>query len=207
MELPLLWARTAAEHRATYLQTYSLAADRIRDAIPKSKRWGVVLDVDETILDDSEFRLERLGLPYDPQAFDAWCARERAVALPGAGAFLRRVRALGGVIALVTNRSQSICEHTRTNLDREGLPFDQVLCKEGTDDKNPRFAALASGVPPSTLPPFTILMWLGDNIEDFPKLRQSELRNARDEAFRRFGADFFVLPNPVYGSWTQNPLH
>ena len=47
------------------------------------------------------------------------------------------------------------------------------------------------------------LMWIGDNIEDFPDLTQ-DIRQLPDSAFARFGRDYIVLPNPMYGSWETN---
>jgi predicted secreted acid phosphatase len=44
---------------------------------------------------------------------------------------------------------------------------------------------------------------VGDNIQDFPKLSQS-LRDEADAAFGAFGTRYFVLPNPMYGSWERN---
>jgi predicted secreted acid phosphatase len=42
--------------------------------------------------------------------------------------------------------------------------------------------------------------FLGDNIRDFPGLGQS-VREQPDQAFAAFGTRFFLLPNPMYGSW------
>lgn len=206
--LPLLWARTAAEHDAAYAQTFASATNRLERLAPRGKRsqWAVVLDVDETILDDSEFRLHRLGIPYDDADFQNWCANEAARALPGARRFLERVHALGGRIALVTNRDERVCEHTRNNLRKEKLPFDEILCRRETSDKNARFDAIQSGQPPSTLPPQRILLWLGDNIEDFPGIRQRQWPGNATTLLPRFGVDYFILPNPVYGSWMSNAL-
>lgn len=49
----------------------------------------------------------------------------------------------------------------------------------------------------------TVLMFVGDNIQDFPLLAQ-DVRKQVDEAFAKFGDSFFVLPNPMYGSWEKN---
>jgi 5'-nucleotidase (lipoprotein e(P4) family) len=206
--LALVWRHTSAEHHAAYLQTYDAAGKALPAAIAKQHRgrWAVILDIDETILDNSRFEIEQLGKQYDQQAFNAWCAREEAKALPGAHAFLTRVHALGGRVVLITNREDAVCEHTRGNLRKQKLAFDEVLCKTVGDDKNPRFTAVAHGQSPSTLPPLTVVMWLGDNIQDFPNLFQDKLRGAGDDAFKEFGRKYFVLPNPVYGSWMKNPL-
>ncbi len=84
----------------------------------------------------------------------------------------------------------------------EKLPFDVMLCKPagGPGDKNPRFEAVARGTTPAGLPPLTIVAFLGDNIFDFPGLSQA-IAQQSDDAFAKFGKEFFVLPNPMYGSW------
>ncbi len=48
------------------------------------------------------------------------------------------------------------------------------------------------------------IAFLGDNIQDFPAMKQS-LRDEPESAFEPFGKRFFVLPNPMYGSWQQTP--
>ena len=55
------------------------------------------------------------------------------------------------------------------------------------------------------LPPLDVLMWVGDNIQDFPRLTQS-IRTAADSAFADFGETYIALPNPMYGSWERNQL-
>jgi predicted secreted acid phosphatase len=47
-------------------------------------------------------------------------------------------------------------------------------------------------------------MYLGDNIRDFPRLDQ-DLRLGPEAGYGEFGSVYFVLPNPMYGSWEDNP--
>ncbi len=49
-----------------------------------------------------------------------------------------------------------------------------------------------------------IVLWVGDNITDFPDLDQT-VRTRPEEAFADFGRRFIVIPNPMYGSWESNP--
>ncbi len=49
-------------------------------------------------------QIEQAGKKHDEELWNAWAKRREATALPGAAAFLTRVRALGGKIAIVTNR-------------------------------------------------------------------------------------------------------
>ena len=84
--------------------------------------------------------------------------------------------------------------------EARGLVYDLMLCRTGPSDKNPRFDAVQSGLLPSTLPPLAVVAFVGDNIQDFPKLSQA-IKGAATTAFTEFGSRFFVIPNPMYGSW------
>ena len=203
------WTRDSAEHRALFLQVYRAATAQVeREAAARAAgTWAVVLDADETVLDNSLYQVERAraGQPFDAASWTAWCARREAVPLPGASAFLSRVRALGGRIAIVTNRAASECPDTEAVFQAHALPYDVMLCKPdaGPSDKNPRFEAVARGTTPAGLPPLDVVVFLGDNVQDFPGQSQA-IRQQGDEAFLPFGARFFVLPNPMYGSWERN---
>jgi 5'-nucleotidase (lipoprotein e(P4) family) len=209
--LGLRWYRASAERRAIYLQAYRAASATVerRAAALAPGSWAVILDADETVLDNSPYEQElaERHASYDEASWRAWVLRQSAAALPGAVAFTARVRALGGRVVIVTNRDDAYCDATRANLQRAGIAADEVLCR--TDPKSgskaPRFEAVATGTAPSTLGPLTVVMWVGDNIQDFPRLTQS-IRTASDSAFADFGETYIVLPNPMYGSWEKNPL-
>jgi 5'-nucleotidase (lipoprotein e(P4) family) len=203
------WARDSAEHRAIFLQVYAAATAHVEREAPKrgAGSWGVVLDADETVIDNSQYQLERerASLPFDGPSWHAWTKRREALAQPGARAFLARVRELGGRIAIVTNRTLSECPDTEAVFQAQQLAFDVVLCKPdgGPSDKNPRFEAVAHGTTAAGLPPLEIIAFLGDNIFDFPGLSQA-IRKEGDAAFAAFGTRFFALPNAMYGSWERN---
>jgi 5'-nucleotidase (lipoprotein e(P4) family) len=200
------WVRDSAEHRALFLQIYRQATERVeREAAKRTPgTWAVVLDADETVVDNSAYALERAEarLPVDAKSWRQWETSLAAVPLPGAAAFLARVHALGGRIAIVTNRPQSVCPDTEAFFRAHNLPFDVMLCKPdaGPRDKNPRFEAVANGTTPAGLPPLDIVAFLGDNIFDFPGLSQAIVKQG-DDPFAQFGVRFFVFPNPMYGSW------
>lgn len=203
------WSRVSAEHRAIYLETYRTASARLVD-LAKGRAagtWGVVLDADETVLDNSEYEIGRIpfGGSFDAKAWTAWVMAARAPALPGAVAFTTGVQKLGGKVVIVTNRDDAECPITRDNLRTAAIPFDLVLCKTTTDDKNPRFDAVQNGGAAPGFSAITVLEWVGDNIRDFPHLSQS-IRDEPDSAFSRFGESFFALPNVMYGSWQSNPF-
>jgi len=203
------WARVSAEHTAIFIETYRAAGDRLESlaAGRTPGSWGVILDADETVLDNSDYELARVpfGGSFDADVWDAWVAEGRASALPGAVTFTHRVRQLGGKVVIVSNRSDKGCPATRANLDRVSIKADLVVCKTDKDDKNPRFDAVQNGTAAPGFPAIAVLEWVGDNIQDFPHLSQA-IRDEPESAFAKFGDTFFALPNPMYGSWQSKPL-
>jgi 5'-nucleotidase (lipoprotein e(P4) family) len=204
------WFRNAAEYQALALQTYRFAEARVRELVVGRERgtWGVILDDDETVVDNSEYqrRLAERGEVYATVTWNAWVREQRAGAVPGARDFLTAVASLGGRVAIVTNRDSEVCPETQANLRALSIPFDVVLCRvQAVSDKNPRFAAVANGTAaPGVLPALEVVLWVGDNIQDFPALTQA-VRLQGDAAFDAFGERYIVLPNPMYGSWESNP--
>jgi 5'-nucleotidase (lipoprotein e(P4) family) len=200
------WTRDSAEYQAALRQVYRQATARI-EAEAKTRAsgtWAVVLDADETVISNLLYQIERarLGLPYTSESWNAWVKRREATPLPGAAAFLTRVRALGGRIAIVTNRLQSECADTEAVFKTHALVYDVMLCRPdgAPSDKNPRFDAVASGGALKASTPLDIVAVVGDNILDFPRLSQA-IRTQGDAVFAEFGVRFFVVPNPMYGSW------
>lgn len=199
--LAIHWVRTSAEYRALCLQTYAAATRAVEASAAgrPARSWTVILDADETVLDNSLYQKERSaqGRGYSVESWDAWVKRREAGDVPGSRAFLEKVRSLGGVVAIVTNRSAAQCDATRANLAQLALPFDVVLCQAGpSSDKQARFGEVAQGR--------EVLAWVGDNIRDFPDGSQA-LRASPEAELARFGSRVFVLPNPMYGSWEKNP--
>jgi 5'-nucleotidase (lipoprotein e(P4) family) len=200
------WVQQSAEFQAALHQVYRLATAAVeRSAASRpAGGWAVVLDADETVISNAVYQLERarLGAGFSAESWNAWVKRREATPLPGAAEFLRRVRALGGRIAIVTNRLQSECDDTASVFAAHALVYDAMLCRpDGSpSDKNPRFEAVAAGRSAAGSTPLEIVAFVGDNILDFPAASQT-LREAPPAAFASFGDRYFVVPNPMYGSW------
>ena len=202
------WVRNSAEYRACLLQAYRLATLGIEWQANDltSGTWAVVLDADETVIDNSGFQkqLASEGAGYSPAAWKAWCLRGEATVLPGALAFMKRVGELGGKLVIITNRTTDVQTVTEENFRREGIPYDLMLCKSGSSEKEARNESVEKGTAAPGFPPLKIVMWVGDNIQDFPKHRQS-IRAGEDIGYSGFGSRYIMLPNPMYGSWERNP--
>jgi 5'-nucleotidase (lipoprotein e(P4) family) len=205
----LHWLRNSAEYRAITIQTYraALEAAARASAGKPAGSWAISVDADETILDNStyEVELQRQGQVHSDAAWKAWVKRGERPAVPGAATFLAGVQKLGGRVAVVTNTVQSLCAEVSANLRAVSLPYDILVCRadDGEDRKEARWKSVANGTAVPGLGPAEILVWVGDNIQDFPDQSQA-LRNMPESAFGDFGVRFFALPNPVYGTWEKN---
>jgi acid phosphatase len=201
------WTRTAAEHRALFVQTYRNAADQLRELVRgRTSGWAVIMDADETVLDNSEYqrRIALRGATFDIDTWNAWVREVAADTLAGAPGFVRLVNQLGGRVVIVTGREEVVCAATRDNLRRFQIEVAAVLCQQpGERGKTARFRAVADGTTPASLPRLDVVMYVGDNIQDFPDMTQ-ELRNAPHNMLDKFGREWFILPNPMYGSWERN---
>jgi 5'-nucleotidase (lipoprotein e(P4) family) len=215
-----LWIQTAAEYRATAWQAYEAAREVLVRAVADSA-WtaaveqegasfaalppAVIVDVDETVLDNAAFqaRVILAGGSFDPEAWAAWVEEAQAPPVPGAPEFLRLADSLGVTPFYVTNRDAPLEAATRRNLEAAGMPVDPrvdtVLSRgeqeEWTSDKTSRREWVAER--------YRVVLLVGDDFNDFVPARLP--RPERDllvERYRdRWGEEWIILPNPNYGSW------
>jgi 5'-nucleotidase (lipoprotein e(P4) family) len=198
------WVADSAEYRAAALQAFALATERVEELAPgrAAGSWAVSLDGDETLIANTQYEIEnaRAGTDYAAESWGRWVARREATAVPGARAFLERVHELGGRIVVVTNRKEAERADTEANLRALELRFDVVLARTDDREKEGRWNAVAAGA--AGIPAAEIVLWVGDNIQDFPDLDQS-LRGRPEAELAGFGRRFILLPNPMYGSWKE----
>jgi 5'-nucleotidase (lipoprotein e(P4) family) len=205
------WVRDSEEYATLTRQIYRVAQRQVaasREALPRGRAWAVVLDVDQTALDNSVYELERRAYaqPHDTVLYSAWAARREAVPVPGVSEFLAAVRRLGGRVAWITNRNESDRENTRANLAAVGLWNDaDRLCllvpSEPAYTKAARRAEVLSGGGRCGFgEPVTVLAYFGDQLGDLPAAGEGDPDAGNDVAF---GARYFLLPNPMYGAWTN----
>jgi len=216
----IAWFRTSVEYRAVTTQAYRLAALMLDRAIADrawtaaheqtgdfaSKPPAVILDVDETVLDNSESQERdiREGAAYTEARWAEWCGERKATPIPGALEFTRAAAAKGVTVFYVTNRDRTLEQATRDNLAKYGFPLDSgrdtVLTKgeqpEWVSDKASRRSVVARD--------FRILLLIGDDFGDFVAGARGTLA-ARQTLERAnaamWGVKWIALPNPMYGSW------
>ena len=201
-----LWYQHSAEMKALYYQAFNWAAVVLEREVahPSGRPRAVVLDIDETVLDNSPQTGRQIldGVPFSPDIWDRWCRLEAAEALPGVLDFTLRATELGVEVFYISNRGDHLTDPTLANLQKLGFPNadrDHVLLKSTTSDKDARRAMVSVD--------HDLVMLIGDNLGDFSGVFD-ERADGRDleEVERnreKFGYEFILLPNPMYGSWEK----
>ena len=206
----LLWMRTSAEYRALAYQGYNVAMNAVKMAVTdpshQRKPLAIVLDADETVVDNTQLMGEsivngngRFDAPWWRQAVH----QGKSQAMPGAVEFLNEVHKQGVEIFYVSNRYAPVnLDVTIQNFKELGFPSvdkDHVLLFEKDSDKQPRFDMIAKK--------YYVVVYMGDNAGDFPigtKGKTLAERNGIIDAHKEdFGTTFVVFPNPAYGSWVS----
>ncbi|MBD8899569.1 HAD family acid phosphatase [Rhodanobacter sp. DHG33] len=219
------WTQTAIEHDLIYIQAYRDAQSRLLealhdpnwDALSKDDRVtpatglpaAVVLDIDETVLDNSPYqaRLVKSGGSYDEASWAAWCKEQRARAMPGALAFTQFAAAHGIAVIYLSNRAQDLDTATLANLRQLGFPVsgpDAFLglgtvepgCDQVGTEKGCRRQLVSRK--------YRVLMQFGDQLGDFVDVlanTEAGRKQAIADYMGWIGTRWFVLPNPTYGSW------
>jgi 5'-nucleotidase (lipoprotein e(P4) family) len=215
----VLWVRTSAEYEVGCREIYRLA-ERGLDQALSDPAWtaaleqtgdysdlpaAVILDADETALDNSAFEamLIEETEEYNKPLWYAWAEEERAGAVPGTREFLEHAFERGVQVFFVTNRDYAIEQPTVRNLQALFGPqvtAESVLSRgemeDWTSDKSSRRAYVAAG--------HRILLLIGDDFNDFVYIGEVPPER-RNEAARRYsaywGTKWIMLPNPMYGGW------
>ncbi|MBI3367097.1 MAG: hypothetical protein HY021_01180, partial [Burkholderiales bacterium] len=227
----VLWQQITVEYRASALSAYRLATSRL-DAVKvsgatasmeqlamggyRNKKPAVVLDIDETVLDNMPYDalLVQQGRPWPDPDWEPWVAAAQAHAVPGVRGFVARARAKGFRVVFITDRDcrveggydangqALVCpqkEATLRNLTSalgyRPAAADLMLRgeRQGRDDvdKQARRAELART--------HRIALQVGDDLKDFIRTTDYD----PDKHGAHWGTRWIILPNAVYGSWEK----
>ena len=254
-----LWVQTSAEYRGLCYQAYTAATEQFEHWAPllekradgkaylpgSNKPVAIILDLDETVIDNSGFQAftVRTGSRYNPQIWEAWVTFQginegAGGTVPGAVEFLNYAKEMGVTPVFISNRDVGYESATIKVLERAGIDTtdieQRVLLKQKGEmaDKQAMEAMKAWGIDASseqgratlegegekegrrlmTRREYDVLAYFGDvygDLEPFLYMAQDtqrrhfEQRQDSADAHRdRWGKTWFILPNPMYGSWS-----
>jgi 5'-nucleotidase (lipoprotein e(P4) family) len=202
----VLWQQFSGEYRALSFQAYNFARLSLKEALwnqANAKPNCVIVDADETILDNSAFQGHEIknGVSYVPADWTKWTGLAAADTVPGALAFLKFAASKNVETFYVTNREAADHDGTLKNLQKFGFPYADeahLLLKTTTSDKEPRRQKI--------LEKYNVLLLCGDNLSDFSNVFYRENKDTKEQVNAMqnlFGSKFIVLPNPMYGDWEK----
>lgn len=200
-----LYHQKSAERDALCHQAYHVARMHLDEILRKNdnpEKLAIVLDLDETVLDNSLYEAKCVldNISY-PSGWDEWMHAADAAAIPGSIEFLEYASAKGMSIFYITNRREKYRQPTLQNLIKLGVaPKSKnhlLLRKEESSKESRRNQVLKN---------HEIVMLFGDNLADFssvfdgqhtPEKRAELVKDLKNE----FGSRFIVFPNAMYGEW------
>ena len=114
----------ALEYEASAVQAYRQATRQLEDAL-RDGTWSaaleqtvdasklppaVILDIDETVLDNSYYQAQQVrdNSAFAAETWDRWCLEARATAIPGALEFTRDAEKRGVTVFYITNRAAKV---------------------------------------------------------------------------------------------------
>lgn len=183
---------------------------------------AVILDVDETVVSNVEFQLT-FERPFANWKLEKWTSESNATPVTGAKSFVDIARRMGVTVYFVTNRpcepkdgSNDPCPQKQSTIDdiaEVGIQTDaaHVLLSQEQGwnrEKLTRRLHVANT--------HRVIMLIGDDFGDFvPCARKkvvtpctepgtkSSRRAALDTYDSYWGNGWYILPNPMHGSWTS----
>ena len=209
-QLGVKYMRDSEEYAALARQTYRMAGDAVTRAATAAgrQRWAVVLDIDETALDNSTYQLERGA--YQTAVRCEIVERLGVPARGGRRSRRGRVRfaraAQGGHVAWITNRDRDVGRgdaresESARDVDRRRSP---VRAEESGAHESD--AACRGRIRKGRV----LVGRRGDahrrvrrrSDGRLPRRDRTHSRRRRDDAFGRI---CFLLPNSMYGDWVAH---
>ena len=184
---------------------------------------AVILDVDETVVSNVDFQLT-FERPFANYKLDKWSSNYDSLPIAGVKRFVEAARSQGVTVFFVTNRPCEIYEGNDDPCPQKTTTVDDI--REVGIEVEPEYVML-SGEKPGwdreklvrrkvIAETHRVIMLIGDDYGDFvPCVRKkvvapctiSATRASREKALETYdkywGAGWYVLPNPMHGSWTS----
>ena len=207
-EIADLWFHYSAELEASFIQNYKLAQLALDKQLTESKNKkspAVVLDLDETVLNNSpyQFKLHEIKQEYTYENWTEWVNLAQAEALPGSHEFVSYAKEKGVEVFYISNRTLAHLEATIKNLQKLNFPNADsmhVFLKDETSDKTERRAKVSEK--------HEIIMLIGDNLTDMShefadRNKETMGKEVVEQNKALFGTKYIIMPNPMYGEWEK----
>tara|TARA_Y100001968_G_C19425590_1_gene754153 strand:- start:808 stop:1449 length:642 start_codon:yes stop_codon:yes gene_type:complete len=191
------WVTSSSEYKYNCIQTYQMAYHAILDECRKSENPVIVMDLDETVLDNSNYQvgLSEKNESYNPESWSVWVNQEEANLVPGAKEFILNYKKIkNSKIIFLSNRMDKNLNATKNNMKKLSILFDDdifLLRLDKEDTKVVRRNEIMNGI--GRMEKYgkqRVIAYFGDAMGDFP-----------DDLNYQWTVNKFIFPNPMYGKW------
>jgi 5'-nucleotidase (lipoprotein e(P4) family) len=213
------------EYRASALTAFALARIRLEQALtdpswtaaPREQTGSyqslppaVILDIDETLLDNSSYQawMALKDTTFDPKTWTAYVNTVTSLAIPGAVEFATYAAARGVKVFYVSNRTAEEEPATRKNLEKLGFPLDDKIDTVLSAREQPDWGSVKGTRRAFVAKNYRVLLNVGDNFGDFVdeyRGTEAERLKVMEEHKDRWGREWIMLANPAYGSFESAP--
>ena len=219
--LATLWTQRSVEYKANALTVFALARLRLDEALA-DKNWtaapaeqkadyqalppAVVLDVDETLLDNSRYQVWMLknDQTFSTKSWNQFCAAQISTAIPGAVEFTKYAESKGVKVFYITNRGVETEKDTRENMARLGFPMGGNVDTFLMQGEKPEWGSAKGTRRAVVTRDYRVLLNIGDNFGDFDdryRTSESERAKAFESDMAYWGRQWLMIANPTYGSF------
>lgn len=225
MLLATLWTQRSIEFKGNALTVFALARIRLDEALA-DKNWtaspaeqkadyqnlppAIILDIDETLLDNSRYQVWMLrnNQSFSTKTWNQFCAAQVSTAIPGALEFTKYADSKGVKVFYITNRGAETEKDTRENMAKLGFPMGGNVDTFLMQGEKPEWGGAKGTRRTVITKDYRVLLNIGDNFGDFDdRYRTSEAERAKafeaDMAY--WGRQWLVIANPTYGSFDTAP--
>ncbi|MBN9511930.1 MAG: 5-nucleotide phosphatase [Alphaproteobacteria bacterium] len=223
--LAALWTQRSVEYKANALTVFALARIRLDEALA-DKGWtaapaeqtgnyqalppAVILDIDETLLDNSKYQvwLMKSDQTFSTKTWNEFCAAQISTAVPGALEFVKYADSKGVKIFYITNRAAETEKDTRENMQKLGFPLGGNVDTFLMQNEKPGWGSAKSTRRAEVTKDYRVLLNIGDNFGDFDdRYRSSEADRlkAYEADMAYWGKQWLMIANPTYGSFDTAP--
>jgi acid phosphatase len=224
--LATLWNQRSVEYKGNALTVYALARIRLDEALA-DKSWtaapveqkgdfanlppAIILDVDETVLDNSPYEvwMMKANQTFSTKTWNQFCAAQISKAIPGAVEFTKYADSKGVKVFYISNRGIETKKDTRENMEKLGFPTGGNVDTFMMQNEKPDWGSQKGTRRTVIAKDYRILLNFGDNLGDFDdRYRSSEAERLKvfEEDKAHWGRDWLVIANPTYGSFDTAPF-
>ncbi len=204
--LGINWVQQSGEYQALAYQAFNLAKFAYDQALDQQiENLSVVVDLDETILDNSPYQASLIGTnkSFEIDTWNQWIKVKQATAIPGAIEFINYVTSHQGKVFFVSDREVSSNNSKNNDLEKATIKtllklgvmdvteeitllkgeFSRMINGKADYSKKWRFDAIRTGQADGIN--HNIVIFVGDNLNDF-----SEIDKYNNNIRKKFVAEF-----------------